>query len=294
MPKKKTGPHLLTVLQEQNQAFSTRRPLLAKLGKLLDRPIVSFYTAFNQNVGIENDDADMLEGVLQQMDLSRGLGLIIGSPGGDGMAAERIVNICRTFSGTGEFVAIVLGKAKSAATLVCFGASKILMGRSSELGPVDPQVRTAPTKAIAAYDIIKSYEDLLNKAVKTKGNLQPFLLQLQNYDPREIQQHRSYCSLSIDIAVKNLSSGMMSGVPDTEILKKIKNFVTSETTKVHARAIFRNEARGCGITVEDIGANLQDVASELHVRTSNFVTRHASKCIETEETSWTAKFVPWS
>lgn len=48
--------------------------------------------------------------------------------------------MCRSYSGTDEFVAIVAGKAKSAATMICMGSSKIMMAAPSELGPVDPQI----------------------------------------------------------------------------------------------------------------------------------------------------------
>lgn len=63
---------------------------------------------------IDDADADMLEGILQKLDLTNGLALLISSPGGSGLAAERIINICRNYSVTGEYSAIVPGKAKSA------------------------------------------------------------------------------------------------------------------------------------------------------------------------------------
>jgi hypothetical protein len=40
-----------------------------------------------------------------------------------------------------QFEVIVPHMAKSAATLICFGASCIHMGPTAELGPVDPQVK---------------------------------------------------------------------------------------------------------------------------------------------------------
>jgi len=47
--------------------------------------------------------------------------------GGDTLAGERVVNICRAYSGTGDYWALVPGRAKSAATIICMGASKIIM-----------------------------------------------------------------------------------------------------------------------------------------------------------------------
>jgi ClpP class serine protease len=151
----------------------------------------------------------MLEGVLQSLDLASGLVLCINSPGGDGLAAERIVNMCRAYSGTNDYWALVPGKAKSAGTLVCFGASKIIMGPTSELGPVDPQYRDG-RNVFSAYNVIRSYESLFRRAVKASGNLQPYLQQLQNYDEREIEELRSAMALSQDISERVLGSGMLN------------------------------------------------------------------------------------
>ena len=133
-------PVISRVQTEQLQGHPTRVEILSKLETLIGRPLVTFFTSFQYPVMIEDTDADMLEGVLQQMDLTDGLALCISSPGGDSLAAERIINICRSYSKTGDYWTIVPGKAKSAATMVCFGAAKILMGPTSELGPIDPQI----------------------------------------------------------------------------------------------------------------------------------------------------------
>jgi ClpP class serine protease len=132
--EERQDPVLAQILTEQNQAAATRRPILAELEKELGRPVVSFFTSFFYPVGIEDEDADMLEGILQRLDLSEGLALIINSPGGSGLAAERIINVCRSYSDTDEYWAIVPNKAKSAATMVCFGASKNLYGDKLRVG----------------------------------------------------------------------------------------------------------------------------------------------------------------
>lgn len=62
--------------------------------------------------------------------------------------------------------------------MICFGASKIIMGPTSELGPIDPQLTIAEgdeIKRFSVYNVVKSYEDLFSRAVKEKGNLQPYL-----------------------------------------------------------------------------------------------------------------------
>lgn len=125
------------ILEEKSQSLSTRRHLYQKIGNILDIPIITYFTSFSYPVMIDDHDADMLEGLLQKIDVSKGFALVINSPGGNGLAAERIINLCRSYSGTGDYWTIIPGKAKSAATMICLGSSKIIMSKTSELGPID-------------------------------------------------------------------------------------------------------------------------------------------------------------
>lgn len=283
-----TEPVISQILTEQGQSQETRQWIYDELEKSLGRPVVALFTSFKFPVSIEDADADMLEGILQKLDLSAGLALIINSPGGDGLAAERMINICRSYSGTGEYWAIVPNKAKSAATMVCLGASKVLMGPSSELGPIDPQWTVSEegvTKRFSVYNIVQSYEDLFARAIQETGNLQPYLQQLSLYDEREIQEHRGQLALSEDIAARALSSGMMGGMSEDKIKEEIGVFLTPERTKTHGRPIYREEAARCGLEIQSVGAKERfwELAHELYIRTNNYVNTNATKCVETRE-----------
>ena len=127
------------VSAERNQDATTRQHLYAKIEKHLNgRRLILLFTSFVHPASLDDADADMLQSILQHEDISKGLVVMLSSPGGDGLAAERMVRVCRSYSGTKDFWALVPGKAKSAATLVCMGASKILMAPASELGPIEP------------------------------------------------------------------------------------------------------------------------------------------------------------
>lgn len=294
MAKKELEPVIFQqVMIEQNQGHETRRRIFVELEKELKRPVVSFFTSFSFPVMIENTDSDMLEGVLQKMDLSQGLILFISSPGGDGLAAERIINVCRSYSKTGEYWIIVPGKARSAATMICFGASKIIMGATSELGPIDPQLATSKSgvvKRFSVYNVVESYDNLFSRAVKEKGNLQPYLQQLANYDEREIKEFRAALALSEDIAIRTLASGMMKGMSSSAIKKEIEIFLTPKRTKTHGRPIYREEALKCGLRIEsrDVKDKFWRLVYELYIRTNNFVSKKAAKCIESENHSFVA------
>jgi len=276
---------------EQRQSHDTRASLYDKLGSLLGRPVVGYFTSFRYPVMIDDVDAGMLEGVLQDLDLTNGLALMINSPGGSGLAAERIINLCRNYSGTGDYYAIVTGKAKSAATMICMGASKIIMGKSAELGPIDPQWSPPGSDMVFSLgNVIESYDELFDAAVHATPDmrLEPYMQQLTHYDPREIRHFRSIVNLSEDIAVCALKSGMLSGKQDRVIRKKIKPFLIPDEKLAHARPIYSTEAISADLNVEVLDPQDESwqVAYELGVRCENFVNTFAAKCIESHKGSF--------
>lgn len=290
MPSKRK-PVIGRVLDEQGQSHETRKRIINKLEKKIDRPVISLFTSFKYPVVLSDDDADMLEGLLQTMDLSKGIALLLSSPGGSGLTAERIINICRRYSGTGEYWVVVPGKAKSAATMISFGASKIIMGPASELGPIDPQfsvIEDGRPKRFSLCNVVASYKDLFERATKEEGKLQPYLQQLARYDAREIKEFEDAISLSEDIAVSALKAGMMASLSEKTIKGKIKTFLTPEETKAHGRLIGRDKAESCGLIIEKVNMNSEMwvLAYELYIRINNFVSTRVSKCIENREHSY--------
>jgi hypothetical protein len=277
---------------ERNQSHQTRKALYQSLEKILRRPVILYFTSFRYPVMVEDVDADMIEGILRSSDTTRGVAMIVSSPGGDGEAAERIVNICRSHSGTGEFWALVPSKAKSAATMICFGASKILMGPSSELGPVDPQIIFAEKgkrRQYSAYNLVTSYDALFDAAVKTAGRIEPYIQQLDHYDARDIQRYREAIELADDISIKVLKSGMMKRRSEKTIKSKIERFLKPQRTKSHGRPIFRDEAKDCGLNVTLVGQQNDrgwDLAYELYVRVNQLVSTTAMKCVESANDSY--------
>jgi ClpP class serine protease len=293
MPSSNT-PVIGQVLNERNQTHETRKKVIAKLEREIGRTVISLFTSFNfLDVVLDDDDANMLEALLQKTDLSKGIALLLSSPGGSGLAAERIINILRRYSGTGDYWVIIPGKAKSAATMVSFGATKILMGPASELGPIDPQfsiIEDGRKKRFSVFNIVASYKSLFDLATKEKGNIQPYLQQLARYDEREIKEFNDAILLSEDIAIKALKSGMMSSETEVKIKQKIKKFLTPEETKAHGRLIDRDEAESCGLTVEKVNIDDKkwDPAYELYVRLNTFVSSQVAKCIESKQHSYVA------
>lgn len=94
------------------------------------------------------------------------LALLIESGGGDIDIASKIVKLLRTYCKS--YVAIIPFYAKSAATLLAVGADEIVMCKSGELGPVDPQIRDPITKLFVPASSIK---EAINFIEETKDQI---------------------------------------------------------------------------------------------------------------------------
>jgi len=289
----KTANTFRDLLAETGQGHEIRRPLYVQMEDQIEKQlgkrarVLAFFTSFGYPVIIEDSDADMIEEVLRNTDMDgRELFLVLNSPGGSGLAAERIVNICRTY-GAGEFSVIVPKMAKSAATMICFGAKTILMSPTSELGPVDPQVpiRDDSGKTYqyqAAHEILEAYNDLLKQANGTKGRVEPYLQQLARIDAREIRGIISAQQLAEKITVSSLKSGCLKHLTEKDIRTKVKAFLDPRYTISHGRPIYQDVAVTCGLDVTpvDIKSDLWASVWGLYVRLNHLTQTTATKVVE--------------
>ena len=289
-----------SILRESGQGFELRQPLYRRLQAHRNgRAIVALFISFMGDGQLEQIDADMLEEVLINTNCKKGISLMLNAPGGDGLAAERIIKICRSYS-ENDFEAIVPSRSKSAATIVCLGSDRILMGPTSELGPVDPQVfydfgyGGAP-HLLPADTIVDSYERLFEKATVPEPvgvRIEPYLQQLLRFDDVYVQNLRNMQSLSDDIELRNAKLSMLKGKKDGEIKKLLKPFTDPSESKDHGRGIFREEARKCGLNIEPIDRHdeLWSTIRALYTRCDFVVSKSEgpSKLIETTEDKYYA------
>jgi hypothetical protein len=99
-----------------------------------------------------------LIGQCQSRRLRKNVLLLLETYGGDPNAAYRIARAFQTFYNTvpikganparsttnddrGQFIVYINGVCKSAGTIICLGADKIIMSDTAELGPIDVQLR---------------------------------------------------------------------------------------------------------------------------------------------------------
>jgi len=146
----------------------------------------------------------LIEELVHNADPDQDLHLLLNSPGGDGEAAVRIVRSIQ--ARCKELSVIVPDRAKSAGTILCMGAHKIVMGPTSDLGPVDPQFQFPDGKLVAAKNIIAAVE-AAEQAVQTNPDTYPIHASLlEAVDALMVQESRAALARTADLVNEALKS----------------------------------------------------------------------------------------
>ena len=144
-----------------SQLDTYRRSKIKAIQDLTARPLIVYATACTVSKQlhpaiemIEPGDMTGFQAVTQNLK-GKKLDVLIHSPGGYPDAAEAIVRMLRRQFEEVRF--IIPAYAKSAATMLAMSGNEILMAPDAELGPIDPQMRTAngTSPAIAILEQFK-------------------------------------------------------------------------------------------------------------------------------------------
>lgn len=272
------GLRVMDEIQNENTVHHSGVQAIEALTK---RNLVVYESFFSHPAGIIDDpDAAMIERLLTSINLSEypgGIDLMINSPGGNPTTAEKIILTCRTYADS--FRVIVPASAMSAATLVAMGADVIVMTPTSEIGPIDPQMRVQTpqgpiSRPAAAW--VDAYRDLVNKmqqAIVGSQPPHPYAEMLRKLDPSWIQVCLKARQLAERIALDYLQKHMLSGKNEDEIRSVVKNFLTEGEEFSHGRATRYEKAQEYGLAVDALekGSPLWEAVTTLHARCEHYV-----------------------
>ena len=126
-----------------------RRKYLRQVSEITGRNTIAYYSGFLQKSGsnqlsINDNDKNGFMAVIHKMDRSKGVDLILHTRGGDIAATESIVEYLKMMFGD-NIRAIVPQIAMSAGTMIACSCNAIVMGKQSNLGPIDPQFNCIPS-----------------------------------------------------------------------------------------------------------------------------------------------------
>jgi ClpP class serine protease len=260
-------------LQDQHQMALKRIRSLRN-----DRNVLFYSSAFLQkpllsSTNITLEDINGFMSTIFQMDFDKGITLLLHTPGGSANAAETIVAYLRTKF---KYIEVIVPTyAFSAGTMIALSANKIIMGRQSQLGPIDPQMPIG-----GGYYSARSVVDLFEAA---RTDILPNNLAaahvwapvLQSMGPALLQEAKYALAYGEQMVAKWLESEMFKHEQDAaaKAAATAKHFNDASAHKSHGRRIDRDEARNQNLDVEDLeeSQDLQDaVLTAYHLSTITF------------------------
>jgi hypothetical protein len=195
------------------------------------------------------------EELLHGADPDRDLHLLLDSPGGDGETAVRLVRSaqarCR------ELTVIVPNQAKSAGTILVIGAHHILMGPTSDLGPVDPQFPDRERGGLfSAKDLIASVDQAEAAIARNPDSYPLHVSLLADVTAVMVQQARSALARSTDLVKEALSSNPDRKDEDVERIAAGLQEILIDLPREHGAVFGAADAEKAGLPVRnaDLGS----------------------------------------
>lgn len=254
---------------KSRQSFDTiRRKYLAELHQYTDRNVIAYYSAWQSKrvVGTEINDEDRngFMMALHELDCSKGLDLILHTPGGSISATQSLVNYLQD-KFNGDIRAIIPHTAMSAGTIIACSCKKILMAKHSSIGPIDPQINGLPAHGLIA-EFNQAYEEIKVDPAR-QAVWHPIL---QKYTPTLLGTCKNAIDWSEQFTRERLGRNMFAEFSDEDKQRKINSVITRLTeydqVKLHERQINYLEAREIGLKIDLIEDDqaLQDLVLTVH------------------------------
>lgn len=202
---------------------------------------------------ITQDSVTLFAELLHGLDRSQDLHLLLTSPGGDGGAAVRLVRMAQGASH--RLVVIVPESAKSAATILALGAHSIVMGPTSDLGPIDPQVLIGDRGFVSAKDLIEAVDSALDDVASRPDTYPLHAAMLAGIDSTAVQFARSAIDSTGELAEQAIGSNPDRTQEDIEKLCATVRRPLIEQSKTHTAVVGSREARRAGLPVCDLDAD---------------------------------------
>lgn len=185
------------------------------------------------------------------MNCDKGLTLLLHTPGGVTNAAETIVQYLH--SKFNEIEAVIPAFAMSAGTMIALSADRVIMGRQSQLGPIDPQM-PINGKFVSARAIVDQFNKAKVEVLGTQLLAHVWAPILQSLGPALLVEAQNALDYGERMVAEWLASRMFKSLADpaTSAMATAAHFNDATSHKSHGRRINRDEARSQGVVIEEL------------------------------------------
>jgi ClpP class serine protease len=257
--------------QGQVQAINAQNIVRLKYLQLLHahtgRNIIAYYSGWLSKGSvflsdINDEDKNGFMTTIHKLDKTRGLDLILHTPGGGIAATQSIVNYLQKMFGK-NIRAIVPQIAMSAGTVMACCCKEIWMGKQSSLGPIDPQMRGIP-----AHGVIQEFKRAVREVKRDASRIVIWQQIIGQYRPTFLGQCENALKWSNDFVQQQLADGMFEGLADKNKKAKAVTKALSDypTNKSHDRHFDIDDCEKMGLVVKRLEADptMQDLTLTVH------------------------------
>lgn len=286
-------PEVQTAVQQNGGPHDViRRRYLSELHALTGRNVIIYYSGWleKQNFiaqgmqGFEINDGDKtgFMSTIHKLDRSKGLDLILHTPGGDIAACESLVDYLRTMFDH-DIRVIVPQLSMSCGTMIALASREVIMGKHSSLGPIDPQIGGIP-----AHGIIEEFNQAKSEIHADPSTIPVWQPIIAKYNPTLVGEAAKAIKWSLEMVDQWLQTGMFSAEADkVDRAKRVLDELGDHAlTLSHSRHISLAKAQSLGINVTPLedDQSLQDIVLGIHHACTQTLTETgAFKIIENHE-----------
>ena len=244
-----------------------RTKYISAFSEMTGRNVIVYYSGWlkpgkTQNIDINDSDITGFMNAIKGIDSTKGLDLILHTPGGSPTATEGIVKYLHSKFGN-DIRVFVPQMAMSAGTMLACSAKTIIMGKHSCLGPIDPQYGGVP-----AYNIVAEFSQAKADLLQDPQAKTYWELQLTKYPAAFLYSVLDSINLSSALVSDWLTYYMFEGEDPKVISKKVKAIVNklNANNKSHSRHFTYDFCKGLGMNVEELEADqsVQEAVLSIH------------------------------
>lgn len=299
MPSWKEVLEEIQISDRKDALDAVRRKYLSKLHNLRGRNVICYYSGWLQKPGvalveINDNDKNSLMAAIHGLDRTKGLDLILHTPGGQVDATESLVSYLRQMFDR-DVIAFVPQIAMSAGTMIACSCREIYMGKHSNLGPIDPQFG-----GISAIGVIEEFEKACEEIKDFPERIPLWREIIGKYHPTFLGECKNAIDWSKSIVTEWLATGMFRDEENSQLLAKniVEKLSDKSLNKVHARHLSAEYCKEFGLKISCLEDDdqLQDLVLTIHHAFNHtFANSPATKIVENHlgvATVLNANFLP--
>ena len=250
-----------------NAQTVVRHKYLKSLHQHTGRNVIAYYSGWLskgsiQSSEINDEDKNGFMTTVHKLDKKIGLDLILHTPGGGIAATQSIVTYLQKLFGK-NIRAIVPQIAMSAGTIMACCCKEILMGKESNLGPIDPQLRGIP-----AHGAVQEFKRAIKEVKQDASRIVIWQQIIGQYRPTFLGQCENAIKWSNAFVEQQLADGMFDGLADRKrrarkITKALSNYPKN---KSHERHFDIDDCEKIGLVIKRLedDPEMQDLVLTVH------------------------------